>query len=89
MLLEYIEEALGKAKYSRLKKEYYGEIPGCKGVWATGKTLAECKKNLRETLEDWLFVRLKKNLSIPSMNGKVIRPLARVSYAKAETSQVA
>jgi hypothetical protein len=33
---------------------YGGEIPGARGVWATGKTLQECQSNLREALEDWV-----------------------------------
>ncbi|MEK6963298.1 MAG: type II toxin-antitoxin system HicB family antitoxin, partial [Nanoarchaeota archaeon] len=33
MLLEYIEKAMSKAKYERIKDKepYYGEIPLCKG----------------------------------------------------------
>jgi len=89
MLLEYIEKAMSKARYEHIKEEYYGEIPPCKGVWATGATLAECKRNLRDVLESWIFVRLKKDMPIPQISGKSIRPLLRVSYAKAETSQVA
>lgn len=80
MLLEYIEKAMSKAKYERIKDKepYYGEIPACKGVWATGKTLAECKKNLQEVLESWIFIRIKNALPIPTLNGKTIKPVIRV-----------
>ncbi|MEK6964329.1 MAG: type II toxin-antitoxin system HicB family antitoxin [Nanoarchaeota archaeon] len=89
MLVEYIEQAMSKAKYERMKDQepYYGEILACKGVWAKGKTLAECKEHLRQVLEDWLFVRIRKGLSIPSMNGKSIRPLVKVQYDKAQAGQ--
>jgi len=68
MIVEYIEAALGKAKYDIIRDEepYYGEVPGLKGVWATGKTLEECRRNLSEVIEGWIIVRIKKGLPIPS-----------------------
>jgi len=65
--IEYIEAALSHAKYEIIKDEepYYGEVPGLKGVWATGKTLEECRENLREVIEGWIVVRLRKNGSVP------------------------
>ncbi|MDP2765828.1 MAG: type II toxin-antitoxin system HicB family antitoxin [Candidatus Methanoperedens sp.] len=62
MILEYINAALEKAKYEIIKDEepFYGEVPEMKGVWATGKTLEECRKNLAETTEGWIILRLKK-----------------------------
>ena len=67
MIIEYIETALSKAKYEIIEDEepYYGEVPELKGVWATGKTLEECRKNLAEVIDGWIIVRLKKRLSIP------------------------
>ena len=67
MTIEYIEAALSHAKYEIIKDEepYYGEVPGLKGVWATGKTLEECRENLREVIEGWIVVRLRKNGSVP------------------------
>jgi predicted RNase H-like HicB family nuclease len=69
MIVEYIEAALGKAKYDIIRDEepYYGEVPGLKGVWATGKTLEECRKNLAEVIEGWIIVRIKKGLPIPPL----------------------
>jgi predicted RNase H-like HicB family nuclease len=69
MIVEYIEAALGKAKYDIIRDEepYYGEVPGLKGIWATGKTLEECRKNLSEVIEGWIIVRIKKGLPIPPL----------------------
>jgi predicted RNase H-like HicB family nuclease len=69
MLTEYIEEALKKAKYEIIDDEepYYGEVPELKGVWATGKTLEECRKKLKEVIEGWLVLSIKKGLSIPEL----------------------
>jgi len=81
MLIEYIEEAMKKAKYEIIKDEepYYGEIPELSGVWATGKTLEECRKNLKETLEDWIILSVKKDLPIPNLGKESIRVEEKVS----------
>ncbi len=69
MIIEFLSQQLKRARYEPIDKgiRYYGEIPGLRGVWATGKTLEECRQNLLEVLEGWLVVRLKKNLSIPKL----------------------
>jgi predicted RNase H-like HicB family nuclease len=65
MITEYIEAALSKARYEIIEDEepYYGEVPELEGVWATGKTLEECRKNLAEVIDGWIVVRLRKGLS--------------------------
>jgi len=67
MITENIEAALSKAKYEVIEDEepYYGEVPELEGVWATGKTLEECRKNLVEVIDGWILVRLRKGLPIP------------------------
>ncbi len=69
MLLEFIAEQLKRARYELIDRgsRYYGSIPGLRGVWATGKTLEECRERLLETLEGWLVLRFKKNLSVPKL----------------------
>jgi len=69
MLTEYIQEALKRAKYEIINDEepYYGEVPELKGVWANGKTLEECRKKLKEVIEGWLILSIKKGLSIPEL----------------------
>lgn len=71
MLLEYIQEALKRARYELIEDEepYYGEVPELPGVWATGRSLEECRENLREVIEGWLMVRLQKGLPIPTLGG--------------------
>jgi predicted RNase H-like HicB family nuclease len=67
MLIQNIQAALEKAKYEIIEDEepYYGEVPELKGVWATGKTLEECRRNLEEVIDEWIVFRLRKGLSIP------------------------
>jgi predicted RNase H-like HicB family nuclease len=69
MIVEYIEAALARANYEIIRDEgpYYGEIPDLKGVWATGKTLEECRKRLSEVIEGWIIIRLEKGLPIPPL----------------------
>ncbi|MCC6037644.1 MAG: type II toxin-antitoxin system HicB family antitoxin [Armatimonadetes bacterium] len=76
MLLEYIQEALRRARYEIIDDEepYYGEVPELQGVWATGKTLEECRENLREAIEGWIIVRLQRGLPLP--------PLGKVKFRK-------
>jgi predicted RNase H-like HicB family nuclease len=72
MLTEYIRKALRRARYEIIDDEepHYGEVPELQGVWATGKTLKECRENLREAIEGWIFVRLQRGLPLPPL-GKV------------------
>ena len=67
MITDYIEAALAQAKYQMIEDEepFYGEVPNLVGVWASGKTLDECRKNLAEVIDGWIIVRLKKGLPIP------------------------
>jgi predicted RNase H-like HicB family nuclease len=69
MLVEYIEEALSKARYEIINDEdpYYGEIKELKGVWATGKSLEGCRHNLKDVIEGWLLLSIKKGLPIPKL----------------------
>ena len=68
MLQSYISQYLNKAKYEMIDggKKFYAEIKDLRGVWATGKTLEECRDNLASSLEGWLILRLRKNLPIPN-----------------------
>ena len=70
MLTKYIESAMKRASYEIIMDEepYYGEISILKGVWSTGKTLEECKKNLQEALEDYIIISLERHLSLPEVD---------------------
>jgi predicted RNase H-like HicB family nuclease len=77
MLIEYIEEALKRARYEMIEDEepYYGEVEELKGVWATGKTLEECRNNLKEVIEGWILLSIKKDLPIPALGNNEIREI--------------
>ncbi len=74
MLTEYLEKRLKKAKYKILRDgSYFGKIPGLKGVWADGNTLENCRKELREVLEDWILLKVRNNEKIPGFQLRVDR----------------
>ena len=79
MLTSYIRAAMRQARYEMIadEKPFYGHIPECPGVWASGRTLEECRDELQETLEEWLSLGLRLSLSFAlqgylgqGMNGK-------------------
>jgi len=80
VIIEYVQAALDKAKYEIIRDEepYYGKVPGLDGVWSTGKTLEECRKNLAEVIDGWIVVRLRKELPIPPIAGHKIEGLERL-----------
>jgi predicted RNase H-like HicB family nuclease len=77
MLIEYVEEALRRARYEIIDDEdpYYGEIEELRGVWATGKTLEECRNNLKDVIEGWILLSIKKGLPIPKLGNFEIKEI--------------
>lgn len=70
MLFDYIQAVLDKAEYKQLENNtWFAEIPNFEGVWANGKTVEECRKELIEVLEDWLLLKLRDRDPIPVVNG--------------------
>lgn len=68
MLTEYILAALRQARYEILEDgTYYGEIPGCPGVYANAERLEDCREQLREVLEDWIVLGLRMGHSFPTI----------------------
>ena len=67
MLTQYIQAAMRQAKYKILPDDgsYYGEIPGFQGVWANAETLEDCRDELVEVLEEWIFLHLSDNTLCP------------------------
>ena len=74
MFSEYITVALEKAQYKVIEDEYpyFAEVPELEGVWATGKTIEDCRKELIEVIEEWIVARLQRGLSIPCLNGQTV-----------------
>ena len=77
MIIEYIDEALRRARYEIIHDEdpYYGEVEELKGVWTTGKTLEECRNNLKEVIEGWIILSIKKGIEIPRLGNYEIKEI--------------
>lgn len=80
MLLQYIQTALDQAHYEMIEDEepFYGEAAALQGVWATGKTLEACRRNLAEAIEDWVLFSVAKGLPVPVLKDVTIRVPERV-----------
>jgi len=75
MIREYIQRAMETAHYELLSEDeqFYGEIPCCRGVYAAAGTLEACRTELEEVLEEWILVRIHRNLEIPEIDGVSIQ----------------
>lgn len=71
MLTAYLKAAMRRARYEVLPDDgsFYGEIPDCQGVYSTSKTLENCRDELEEVLEDWVFFRIHRHLPMPVLDG--------------------
>jgi len=89
MINEYVEKILLKAVYEKLDDGYYwGEIPECPGTNAYQPTLAECKKEMREVLEDWILIALRHNHKLPIIDGIDVNQNAKKKFQPLQPSQV-
>jgi len=83
MIHEYIQAALELAHYEMIEDEepYYGEIETLTGIWATGRTLEECRRNLAATIEGWILVCNRQNIEILPIIGLSINPVKELKVA--------
>ena len=83
MLASYLDAAMELAAYEIIEEDgcYWGEIPGCQGVWARHKTLPGCQRELREALSDWVALRLRLGLEIPEIAGLNLNRLGADAHA--------
>ena len=61
MLSDYIAKAVEKARYEKMENgRYFATIAGFKGLWAEGKTIEAARRELIETLEDWILISFRR-----------------------------
>jgi len=78
MLTEYIDEALSRAHYELIDdpdEPYFGEVPDLPGVWAAGATLEACRRDLKDVIEGWILLSVKKSLPIPRLGKAEIKEI--------------
>ena len=66
MLTDYIRAAMNKASYEILLDDgtFYGEISRFNGVYANANTLEACREELEEVLEEWILLRVSRDLPV-------------------------
>ena len=71
MFAEYIAAALDQAQFEPLEDApgYFGRIPGFQGAWATAETVAQCRSELSEVIEEWVLFRIAAHLELPAVDG--------------------
>ena len=71
MILDYLSAALESAHYELIEDEepFYASVPGLGGVWATGKSLEECRRNLSSAIEDWILFSVRMGAPLPPVAG--------------------
>ena len=82
MLTEYIDEALRRARYELIEDEdapYYGEVPELPGVWASGRTLAGCRLALKDVVEGWILISVRRSLEIPALGDTTITEMGAMA----------
>ena len=48
-------------------------------MWATGKSLEECRNNLKEVIEGWILLSIKKDIEIPKLGNYEIKEIQEVT----------
>jgi predicted RNase H-like HicB family nuclease len=83
MIRKYIDAVMARARYEIIRDEepFYGEVSELQGVWASGKTLEECRRNLAEVVDGWVLVRLARGFPIPSLGDVTLAPPGEMSVA--------
>lgn len=71
MLRNYLQTAMRRAEYEILPEDgsFYGENSGFDGVYANADKLGKCREELDEVLEEWVLMRVSRNLPLPVVEG--------------------
>jgi len=78
MLSEYLDSAMAQACYELTEqKRYFGTIPVAPGVWSESDNLEACRRELREVLEEWLILSLRRGETLPVIGNCDLNPVAQ------------
>src|SRR4051794_31073959 len=75
MLTGYIKAAMRQAHYEILADagSFYGEIDGFQGLYANADALEDCRDELEQVLEEWILLRVSRQLELPVVDGQELR----------------
>lgn len=84
MFNEYVAKAVEKAEYEKMENgRHFATIPGFEGLWAEGKTVEAARRELIESLEDWLLLAIRHGDRLPLVGRIDLNKIGRVRHAKA------
>lgn len=70
MVKAYAKAAVRHACFDLLESgEVFGSVSGLQGVWGEGATVEESRRDLEESIIDWVIVRREQRLDIPPIEG--------------------
>jgi len=76
MFAEYIQAAFERGESGEMEADepepYYAHVPDLPGVWATGRTFEDCRKELVSVIEGWIALRLRLGDPIPPIDSHTI-----------------
>jgi predicted RNase H-like HicB family nuclease/predicted RNA binding protein YcfA (HicA-like mRNA interferase family) len=78
---EFLERVMPKAQFEPMESgEWFASIPGFVGLWATGTTEEEARKELIDTMLGWLQVKYQgaePPLIVPVIDGFILSELPK------------
>ena len=71
MLVQYIRAALRHARYEIFGRRRFilRRDSGMHSVYANATTLEDCREQLAEVIEEWVFFRVHQHLPLPVIDG--------------------
>jgi predicted RNase H-like HicB family nuclease len=73
MITKYIRKALERARYAQLEDGgFCATVRGLRGVIAIGRDVEACRNELAEVVEEWILVRVARQLDVPKLGGATI-----------------
>ena len=83
MITQYIAAAMKQSQFELMENgRYFATIPACRGCWAEGASIEECRTELQSTLEDWILLKVGLGDTMPVIDGVDIN--AQPVYAEAD-----
>ena len=69
-VVQYMEAAMREASYEKMEDgSWFASIPELPGLWATGATVEEARKELFDALGGWIEVHSKAGNRVPDVKG--------------------
>ena len=70
MLIEYVNKAMSKAAYEKIRRWYlFWKDSTMPWRYCLGETLYQCQEELRSVLEGWLIVKIRHGDRLPVIGG--------------------